>query len=514
MVSRGIFAMIRAIDNFLNRITMYRLVSYYLVFLLLIALIMDFTGIQSYDPFALLFSTAFLLVISLITNWIFSKIFKVPSNVESSYITALILALIISPIQSYSDLWFLAWAAMLAMASKYIIAINGKHIFNPAAFAVTLTYFTINQSASWWVGNAQMLPFVLIGGLLLVRRIRRFDLVISFGLATLAITPLASLIDNTSVLSALQGAVLYSPFAFFGFVMLTEPLTAPATHKMRIYYAIIVAFLFTPLVHFGSFYTTPELALLIGNIFAFVVSPRRNLVLKLRERIRLAPDIYEFVFAPSRKLAFQAGQYMEWTLGHDEADSRGNRRYFTLASAPTENVLRLGVKFHENSSSFKKSLLEIDKSHDIVASQVAGDFVLPANHRQKCVFIAGGIGITPFRSMIKYLLDTHQRRPIILFYANHNANEIVYKDIFDRAERELGIKTIYTLTDQHKLPAGWKGQTGRIKPEWIKKAVPGYRTCLFYVSGPMGMIDSVVDTLHELGIRNSHIKTDYFPGIM
>ena len=68
--------------------------------------------------------------------------------------------------------------------------------------------------------NAQMLPFVLIGGLLLVRRIRRFDLVISFGLATLAITPLASLIDNTSVLSALQGAVLYSPFAFFGFVML------------------------------------------------------------------------------------------------------------------------------------------------------------------------------------------------------------------------------------------------------------------------------------------------------
>ncbi len=74
--------MIKAIDQFLNRITMYRLVSYYLVFLLVAALIMDFTGIQSYDPFALLFSTAFLLVVSLFTNWVFSKVFRIPVNVE------------------------------------------------------------------------------------------------------------------------------------------------------------------------------------------------------------------------------------------------------------------------------------------------------------------------------------------------------------------------------------------------------------------------------------------------
>ncbi len=359
-----------------------------------------------------------------------------------------------------------------------------------------------------------MLPFVLIGGLLIVRKIRRFDLVVSFLLATLVITPVASLISQTNPLAALEGAVLYSPLVFFAFIMLTEPLTAPATHKMRIYYAILVAFLFTPLVHFGSFYTTPELALLIGNIFSFIVSPKRNLVLKLKEKVRLAPDIYEFVFSPNRKLAFQAGQYMEWTLGHEDSDSRGNRRYFTLASAPTEQVLKLGVKFHENSSSFKKSLLSINSDHEIVASQVAGDFVLPANHKQKCVFIAGGIGITPFRSMIKYMLDTHQRRPVMLFYANRNANEIVYKDIFDRAEKELGIKTIYTLTDSHKLPAGWKGQVGRIKGDWIKKAVPGYRTSVFYISGPMSMINSVVESLHELGIKNSQIKTDYFPGII
>ena len=94
-----------------------------------------------------------------------------PTNVESTYISALILALIITPLQSYNDLWFLGWAAVLAMASKYILGIKGKHLFNPVAFAVALTYFTINQSASWWVGNATMLPFVLVGGLLVVRKI-------------------------------------------------------------------------------------------------------------------------------------------------------------------------------------------------------------------------------------------------------------------------------------------------------------------------------------------------------
>jgi glycine betaine catabolism B len=150
---------------------------------------------------------------------------------------------------------------------------------------------------------------------------------------------------------------------------------------------------------------------------------------------------------------------------------------------------------------------------EIVASQIAGDFVLPDNPRQKCVFIAGGIGITPFRSMIKYLLDTHQRRPIIIFYSNRSAEDVVYQDVFDRAERELGIKTIYTVTDPNHLTPGWKGKVGRITPDWIKKAVPGYRSHMFYISGPAGMIDSFTATLHQLRVKDSHIKTDYFSGL-
>jgi ferredoxin-NADP reductase len=255
------------------------------------------------------------------------------------------------------------------------------------------------------------------------------------------------------------------------------------------------------------------LAILIGNVYAYIVSPKSRLVLRLKEKVRIAPDIYDFVFAPTRKFSFAPGQYMEWTLGHDNVDSRGNRRYFTLASAPGEHHLRLGVKFYKNSSSFKKAMLAMEKGQEITAAQLDGEFVLPRDPRQKCVFIAGGIGITPFRSMLKHLLDNRQKRPITVFYANKTADEIVYKDVLDRAEQELGIKTIYSLTDAQKLPANWAGQVGRVSPQVIRATVPQYKDCLFYISGSREMVDSFKSILKGLGVSGSQVKTDYFPGL-
>ena len=137
----------KIVDNFLNRVTMYRLVLYYLIALLGIAEALSFAHVLGYDPYAMLFSTAFILAVCMVTNFAFSRVFNVAANVESSAITGLVLALIISPISGYGDLWFLLWASVLAMASKYIINISGKHIFNPVAFGVGLTYFTIRSLA-------------------------------------------------------------------------------------------------------------------------------------------------------------------------------------------------------------------------------------------------------------------------------------------------------------------------------------------------------------------------------
>lgn len=502
------------IDNFLNGITMYRLVLYFLLVLVGAAIIFSYFGILHFDPLAIIISTAVLAIVCWVSNKVFSLVFKAPANVESVYITALILALIITPTSSLHGMPFLVWASILAMASKYILAINKKHIFNPAAIAVVLTAFLMNQSASWWIGNVQMLPFVIAGGLLVVRKTRRADMVFSFFIVSVVITTLFGFTQGSDLRQLLNQVLFHSSLFFFAFVMLTEPLTTPPTRGLQIIYGVLVGFLFVPQVHIGSIYSTPELALVVGNFFSYLVSPKAKMVLHLKKKVQIAPSMYDFLFHPQQQLSFSPGQYMEWTLQHPKTDSRGNRRYFTIASSPTERDLILGVKFYDDSSSFKKNMLEMDNSTPIVGGQLAGDFTLPKDTKQKLAFIAGGIGVTPFRSMLKYLVDTDQRRDIIMIYSNKLADEIVYTDIFDKAQLQLGISTVYTLTDKNAVPHGWNGYVGRVDADMIKQLIPDYRERIFYLSGPKSMVDAFEKTLKGMGVHQNHIKTDFFPGFV
>lgn len=509
--------MVKFFDNFLNNITMYRLVLYYLIFLLLAATVFSWLGILPFGPFALIFSVFFLVAICWVTNIIFAKVFGAVTNVESVYISALILALLIAPIKSVPDLPFLFWAAVLTSASKYIFAINKKHIFNPVALAVFLTAIFLNRSANWWVGTLAMMPFVLAGGILIVKKIRRLDLVWSFWVTSLVTILGFTLLKGGDLISTAQHALVYSPLLFLALVMLTEPLTTPPTKKLQVMYGVLVGFLFAPQIHLGSFYSTPEVALLAGNVFSYLVSPKGKLILKLKEKIQIAPDIYDFIFQRSegsKGLSFLPGQYLEWTLGHNNPDGRGNRRYFTIASSSTEADLRIGVKFYPRSSSFKKALWSMTTGSEIVASQLSGDFVLPKNPGQKLVFVAGGIGITPFRSMIKYLLDTNQKRPIILFYANKTSTELVYDDIIRQAVQQLGMKVVYILTETEQIPSTWQGKRGRISEQMIREEVPDYKERLFYLSGPHQMVASFEETLSKMGINQGRVKVDYFPGFV
>jgi ferredoxin-NADP reductase len=272
--------------------------------------------------------------------------------------------------------------------------------------------------------------------------------------------------------------------------------------------------LFVPQLHVGPLYSTPELALVIGNVFAYLVSPKQKVVLRLTRKKKMSCDIMDFVFKPSQRLTFEPGQYMEVTLAHPKPDSRGNRRFFTLASSPTEDTLHLGVRFDAKGSSFKRALARIDSRSKIMAGQIAGDFTLPRNPRQKLVFIAGGVGITPFRSMLKYLIDRDEPRDIVLLYATTTADEIAYKDILDQAQTNLGIHTLYTLTDTKALPRNWPGLIGRIDEEMIEEAIPDYDERTYYISGPLSMVKATERMLKHMHIKNNQIKTDFFPGLV
>jgi ferredoxin-NADP reductase len=138
----------------------------------------------------------------------------------------------------------------------------------------------------------------------------------------------------------------------------------------------------------------------------------------------------------------------------------------------------------------------------IIAGQLAGDFTLPKNKKQKLAFIAGGIGITPFRSMIKYLSDRGEHRDIALFYSNRTAREITYRDIFDEAKQKIGMRTIYMNTQDGS----------RLTADIVKKEIPDYGERMFYISGTHAMANAFQKTLREMGVPRRNIKTDFFPG--
>ncbi len=506
--------MFKWIDTFLDKITMYRVVLYEVIALILFAIILAFFHFIPYQPLSILFSTLFITVVCLITNVLCAKIYKAPTNVESVYITAIILALIISPPHAPFDTAYFSlaiWASIWAMASKYIFAIGNKHIFNPAAFAVALTALALNQSASWWVGTPMMFPAVLIGGFLIIKKIHRFDLVGSFLAASLLLIIGSGIVRGVSIVPFVLKTLTQTPIFFFASVMLTEPLTSPPTKQLRILYGAVVGFLFAPWIHIGTFFSTPELALIAGNIFSYAVSPKQKLILTLKRKVEEANQTIDFIFRSDRKMNFRAGQYLEWTLAHENSDSRGNRRYFTIASSPTEEEIHLGVKFYPKGSSFKNTLSAMEPGDKIIASQLTGDFVLPKRTDQKIAFIAGGIGVTPFRSMIKDMVDKNEPRDVVMFYVNKTAYDIAYSPIFNEAET-IGIKTVYVLTDLQSIPKEWNGRTGMLDAKMIQEEIPDYREREFYLSGPHGMVVAYDTLLKQMGVPSNQIKKDFFPG--
>lgn len=502
----------KTLDNLLNQVTMYRLTLYYLLTLLGVAFILSLFGALSYNPLDILLNTMVAVGICWASNHLWAKLFKVSPNIESSLITALILVLII-PVKFPDNVWFLAAASIIAMAGKYLLTVERSHIFNPAALAALAAglLFT-GQAATWWVGTPFMMPFVLIGGILLIRKTAKFRLVLFFVLSYFALMILSSLLTANPLATlkvVVEGSLLHSALLFFGFVLLTEPLTSPSVKKWEVPFAALVAILFaTPELKLG-FALTPEAALCIGNIFSHWVNPNQRFVLSLTDKQAVSTNIFLFSFAKPANFIWTPGQYLEWTLPHPKTDSRGNRRFFSLASSPQGDV-KILVKIADRPSSFKKSLVLLDKGDKIIASRLAGDFILPKNLSNPLVFMAGGVGIAPFKAMIDYILEQKLKVNIVLLYANRLKEDILFKDIFAKAQ-EQGVKTVYTLTSSPDNK-NWQGRVGRINQEMIKEEVPDYLARSFYISGPQLLVESYKDLLLKMGIPRNKIITDYFSG--
>jgi len=475
-----------------------------------VSILLSVLKIIQFSPIDITFTSFYFTFACWVINKIFAKIFKVGTNLESSLITGLILSLIVGPSQFPNDLLFLTAVAALAMASKYLIVWKSKHIFNPAAFGAVASAVILGHGASWWIGVPQMMPVIILGGLLIMKKIHRWEIVLPYLLVILVSQIIGAFGMGLSLETSLQSIfyLFFSSLLFFVFVMLPEPLTSPPTKNLRVLFALVVGFSGIAIqTIFPNIYYNLELSLLIGNMFAAVASPQFRQVFKLKKKTEIAPGVIEFHWEPFTKFNFKAGQYLEWTLPHKNPDSRGVRRDFTISSSPTENFIQLTSKFYEKPSTFKQALRVLEIGDEIIGSRLGGEFSLPENKDQKLVFIAGGIGVTPFRSMIKYLSDQGEVRDIVLLYSNKLKKDIVYKELFDRVK---GVRPVYVLTDEK--PAGWKGRLGFIDEKMIKEEVPDFKERLFYVSGPEPMVEAFEKMLAGMGLPKAQIKRDYFPG--
>jgi len=484
------------VDKQLDKLTSYKLVLYFLYVLVawgLLGSLFKKVGFQWYD---ILLSVIVLAVVCRGINMLVSKFMNIPRNVESDLITALILALILSPGSSLNDYLILAIAAAVAMLSKYILTISRWHIFNPAALGAFVSSEVFHHYASWWVGTSFITPVVFVGGMLVLRKMKRFIMAGTFEVVALAAIALETYLNQSAgqIWHSLWIAIISAPLLFFAYIMLTEPFTSPRHLPNYVPYAILVGFLYG----YTKLKISPEEALLIGNIFAYIMEPNRRLTLQFVRKIPEAVGITSYIFSGKDRFKYQAGQYMEWTLSENATDFRGNRRYLTISSSPTEKDLMFTVRQPEQKSSrFKERINNFKKGDRILADGLAGTFTLPKSDSQKLAFLAGGVGITPFRSMVKYVVDFGQKRDIHLLYSAGSKDEFAFKDVFEQA-RSFGLQTTYSAET--------------IDKGTIQNAIPDFAQRTFYISGPYGFVHSMEKALLQLRVPTKQIKTDFFPG--
>lgn len=246
-----------------------------------------------------------------------------------------------------------------------------------------------------------------------------------------------------------------------------------------------------------------------------------KLELKLLEKVsHKGTDIMSFRFSRSddqnNNLNYKAGQYSVLDLGTMQ-DPEGPTRSFTIASSPTEkDVIMITTRIRD--TPFKQKLSRLEEGTAVKIMAPAGNFTLPQDYSVPLVFLSGGIGVTPFRSMIKYAADKQLPLKIAMFDSNRNQANILYKDEFDScAKVNTNLRIIYTITkeEDNNLSSDWKGERGYIDAVMLAKYLTKYElvNSIFYICGPPAMLNAMQKLLsEEIGVPDERIRIEEFTG--
>ena len=497
------------LDERLGRVTMYRLLTLGLSALAVVALVLAATDVIFVDPLAVLVSAAVAVAASVASAWATALAFRTRPHTESAVITGLILLFLFWPTLEARYLGTLALAALLANLSKYLLAWRGRHVLNPAAAGALLVGLTGWDATTWWVADRWLLVPVLLLTLVVVVRARRYALVGTFvGVAVLAVA-IRLVAEGSAPWPAVQTAVVSYPILFLGGVMLTEPLTLPPRRWQQLVEAVVVGGLMAVSYHVGPLYSTPEAALVVGNLIGFAWGQRGAVRLTLTRSTRLTPRTVELAFRADRPVRFRPGQYVELTVPHARPDARGTRRVFSVSSAPSAGELTVALTVPERPSTFKRALAALPVGSRVRATGLAGDFVLPDDAGRPVLLVAGGIGITPFASQLAALVAAGERRDVVLVHAVTDHADLAYADVARAAGARVLV--LSPTPDLDSLPSGavHLGER-RLSVEGLTEAVPDLAQRDAYVSGPPAMVDGTRSLLRRAGARR--VRTDAFSG--
>jgi len=226
---------------------------------------------------------------------------------------------------------------------------------------------------------------------------------------------------------------------------------------------------------------------------------------ELLETIPRTDNISSFRFSNPVNLQFEAGQYFIITI--KEGDNT-LVHHFSFSNSPTEiGYLEFTTRLRD--SEFKNALIGLKKGDTVKLNGPFGEFLLKVG-AEKISMLSGGIGITPFRSMIKYCTDKRLKTKITLIYGNRSEADIAFKDELDIMQKEnSNLKVVHTLSETVE---GWSGYKGHIDESMIKKEIPDYADNIFYCSGPPGMVKVIGDLILNIGVNKDNIIRENFSG--
>jgi ferredoxin-NADP reductase len=231
---------------------------------------------------------------------------------------------------------------------------------------------------------------------------------------------------------------------------------------------------------------------------------------RIKEKRDVAKGTLMVVFdLLGEEVEFQPGQYFWVTLlDPPYDDEKGPRRHITVVTSPTERGV-LGLATRLRDSAFKRSLAELPEGTEVEVEQPKGSFVLPQETDKHYVFLAGGIGITVFRSMLRYIADEGLPHRVTVVHSNRDRESTAFYDELrelDAANPNLDV--VFTMTKD----SGWEGETRRIDAEMLRDHLGDLDAYTYLVAGPPGMVEGVTGALQEAGIPEEQTRSQGFSG--